>query len=51
MLLANFLPVGEVLTTPKSTISGLWRECTKLFERVYEADANDQRIQHGLDDT
>lgn len=51
MLLANFLPVEEVLTTPKSTIPGLWRECTKLFERVYEADADDQRIQHGLDDT
>lgn len=51
MLLANSLPVEEVLTTPKSTISGLWRECTKLFERVYEDDADDQRIQHGLDDT
>ena len=51
MLLANFLPVEEVLTTPKSTIPGLWRECTKLFERVYEADADDQRIQHGLDGT
>ena len=40
-----------MLISPKSTIPGLWRDCTELFERVYEANADDQRIQHGLEDT